>query len=106
MMDYGCYTDTFRGSLIPREDWDALGLRAQALFRWLADRYTLTPLENQAETMAICALAEYLLRQEPLGLVQKTLGEVSLRYENRPGLIRGALLTIAPYFRVYRGVGA
>ncbi len=105
MVDYGYYAGTFLGSVIPEEDWKSLGLRAQELFQWLADRYTLTPIHPEAENMALCALAEYLFRQEPLGLVQKTLGEVSLRYENRPGLIRGAILASSPYFRVYRGVG-
>ena len=106
MVDYSFYRDTYLGEGIPQENWECLGLRAQALLKWLQNRFTLSPSHPQSEAFAVCALAELLHRQEPEGLVQKTLGEVTLRYEKRPGFLRSCLLAVLPWYWVYRGVGA
>ena len=105
MTDYSFYKDTYLGEVIPEDSWEGLGLRAQAILKWLQQRFTLTPSHPQSEAFAICALAEVLYRKEPEGLVQKKLGEVSLRYEKQPGFLRSCLMAVVPWYWVYRGVG-
>lgn len=94
MADYSFYRDSYLGEEIPEVSWEGLGFRAQAILKWLQSRFTLSPSCPQSEDFAQCALAEMLYRQEPEGLVQKQVGEISLRYGKRPGFLRSCMLAV------------
>ena len=60
MIEYEFYANTFGGGTIPEAAWPALEREASAKLRQYKKSYTVTAPDEDAEAMAICALAEAL----------------------------------------------
>ncbi len=60
MVEFTFYTDIYRGSAIPVEDWAGYEARAAARLARYKRVYTVTAPNDDAEAMAVCAMAEAL----------------------------------------------
>lgn len=117
MVSYEFYTNTFHGSSVTATAWPALEREASAKLAQYKRKYTVTALEENAEAMAVCAMAEALDYLEAAlngtGAVQSaSIGSVSVSYGNAASaldlspkcrekeLYRCACL----YLQIYRGV--
>lgn len=117
MVTYDFYTETYRGTSISEENWDALERDASAQLSQYKRKYTVTAPEKNSEDMAVCAMAEVLdyfeVVQNGAGTVQSaSIGSVSVSYGNTAAgvdlslkgrekeLFRCACL----YLDIYRGV--
>lgn len=117
MVTYDFYLNTYRGSSISNENWDALERDASARLSQYKRKYTVTAPEENSEAMAVCAMAEALdyleAAQNGTGTVQSaSIGSVSVSYGNTAAgvdlslkgrekeLYRCACL----YLDIYRGV--
>ena len=116
MVTYDFYTDTYHGSSIAKDNWDALEREASAKLNQYKRKYTVTAPEENSEAMAVCAMAETMdyfeTAQSGTGAVQSaSIGSVSVSYGNAVGvdlspkgqekeLFRCACL----FLDIYRGV--
>ena len=117
MVTYEFYMNTYRGSSIPEEDWDLFEKRADDQLRRFKRIYTVTAPDENAEAMAICAMAEALAyftaAQNGTGgaVASASIGSVSVSYA-------GATIDLSPkaqskelyrcasqYLDIFRGVG-
>ncbi len=86
MVDYGFYESIYHGSTIPFEEWAAYEARAAAQLARYKRIYTVTALDENAESMAVCAMAEALhgfdlIANGEGGAVQSaSIGSVSVSY--------------------------
>lgn len=109
MVDYDFYVNEYLGTELGREEFP--GLAAQA--RWELERLRrLCRVEGgeEAEKLAICAMAEELGAYRRLSLSSASAGSVSVHYDhasrkNTP-LRRRLLERAGTYLDIYRGVGA
>lgn len=109
MVDYDFYVNEYLGTELAREDFP--GLAAQA--RWELERMKrLCRVEGgeEAEKLALCAMAEELGAYRRLSLSSASAGSVSVRYADTPRkstpLRRRLLERAGTYLDIYRGVGA
>ena len=58
MVEYSFYTDTYLGGSIPETEWSAFEARAEEQLGRFKRRFTVTAPEENAESMAICAMAD------------------------------------------------
>lgn len=58
MVEYGYYTGTFHGAAIPETEWPAAEREASATLAKYKRDYTVTAIDADSESMAICAMAE------------------------------------------------
>ncbi len=118
MVDFGFYTGSYHGSSIPVEDWAAYEARAAAQLARYKRIYTVTAPERNAESMAVCAMAEALYGFDLIangegGAVQSaSIGSVSVSYGGHsaidisPKAQEKELYRCAGlYLDIYRGVG-
>ena len=120
MVDYKFYTETYLGGAISAEEWPALEARAADQLRFYKRVYTVTASDENAENMAICAMAEALHNVDMIvsgaaGAVQSaSIGSVSTTYGSAAAAAvdvseRGqakALYRVAClYLDIYRGCG-
>lgn len=86
---YGYYTDEYHGTAVAEEDWAHLALVASARLDRLKALATVTPYgddEAEAESMAICAMAETLQAWEAAvgdggdAVRSESIGSVSVAY--------------------------
>ena len=105
MVDFAFYRDAYLGSKIPENRFPQLLLRAQAFLEQLKRCYRVQGGE-QAQSMALCAMAECLCDQKGQGVRAATVGGVSVRYaEDQEKLLRRSLYQAAEvYLDIYRGV--
>ena len=117
MVTYEFYTKTFHGSSVTEAAWPALEREASAKLSQYKRKYTVTAPEENAEAMAVCAMAETLDYFEAAlngtGAVQSaSIGSVSVSYGNA-----ASTLDLSPkgrekelyrcaslYLQIYRGV--
>lgn len=117
MIEYAFYANTYGGSSIPEAAWPALEREASAKLRQYKQKYTVTPPDEEAEAMAVCAMAEALdyfvaalngttaVQSASVGSVSVSYGtaaksaDLSLKGRERE-LYRCACL----YLDIYRGV--
>lgn len=118
MVDFKFYTDTYRGSSVPASDWPLFEARAAEQLARYKRIYTVTvPYEN-AESMAVCAMAEALAyftaAQNGAGgvVTSASIGSVSVSYggaiavDLSPKAQERELYRCAcRYLDIYRGVG-
>ena len=60
MVDYEFYSSVYHGGAISADDWAELEARAADQLRRYKRIYTVTAPDEQAEGMAVCAMAEAL----------------------------------------------
>ena len=85
MVSYDFYQNKYLGSSITEQEWPALSARAQEQLNRYKRIYTVIAPEENAETMAICAMAEVVASistaQSGAGAVTSaSIGSVSVSY--------------------------
>lgn len=119
MADHEFYMGTYHGSAIPVEEWSGYEARAATQLARYKRVYTVTAPNDDAESMAVCAMAEALYGFDLIangdgGAVQSaSIGSVSVSYGSS-----GFAVDISPkgqekelyrcaclYLDIYRGVG-
>ncbi len=119
MVDYFFYTETYKGSSIPLEEWGQYEARAVEQLSRYKRAYTITSPDSDAEAMAICAMADafaYFTEAQNGngGMVSAaSIGSVSVSYGNSAGAVdispkgqaKELLRCAETYLDVYRGVG-
>ena len=117
MIEYKFYTDTYRGTSLPREEFPRLILRAGEHLARYRRIYTVTTPDQMAEDMALCAMAETLWRWEilsPTGsgaVASASVGSGSVSYATDSGdgspkaQARALFRSAERYLQIYRGCG-
>lgn len=102
MVDYGFYRDTYLGSSIPQSRFPQLAARAAEELQRLK-RICRVEGGEDAQAMAVCAMAEALNTPDP-GVRSATIGGVSVSYGQRD-LRRTLYEKAGVYLDIYRGCG-
>lgn len=120
MVEYTFYSVTYLGSAISVEEWGELEARAADQLRRYKRIYTVTAPDENAESMAICAMAEALHNVDMVvngaaGAVQSaSIGSVSTTYGSaaasavdvsEKGQAKALYKAACLYLDIYRGVG-
>lgn len=117
MVEYVFYENTYRGSSIPDTEWVIFEARAADQLRRFKRIYTVTAPDENAEAMAICAMADALAyftaAQNGSGgaVASASVGSVSVSYASAtidlsPKAQAKELYRCASqYLEIYRGVG-
>ena len=119
MVDYSFYVGTYRGSSIPLNDWPLFEARAADQHNRYKRIYTVTAPDENAEAMAICAMADALAYftavQNGTGgaVASASVGSVSVSYAGAASAVdlspkgqsRELYRCASQYLDIYRGVG-
>lgn len=118
MVDYGFYTDTYKGASIQPLDWDLFERQAVSQLDKYRRNFTVTAPEEHSEAMAVCAMADALAyftaaQNGAAGAVNSaSIGSVSVSYGSASGVDlspkgqeRELYRCACQYLDVYRGVG-
>ena len=120
MVTYEFYMSSYHGGSIPANEWPAYEAKAAAQLRLYKRIYTVTAPDgsSDAESMAVCAMAEALysfdlIANGEAGVQSASIGSVSTSYGNAAAAVdvspKGQakeLYRLACLFLdIYRGVG-
>ena len=106
MVKYEFYVNQYLGSYIPEKAFSGVASQAEQVLARFKQAYRVESSGQQAESMAICAMAETLWQNRNKGLTSANIGSVSVRYETDRNALRRALYDKACiYLDIYRGVG-
>ena len=119
MVNFEFYTNTYRGSSIPESDWPLFSARAEDQLARYKRIYIVTAPDENAEAMAICAMAEALAyftaAQNGAGgaVASASIGSVSVSYAGAAsavdlspkGQTKELYRCASQYLEIYRGVG-
>ena len=118
MSRYEFYTSDFHGALIPVEEWNYYGARAEEQLEEYKRAFTVTEPKEGAEAMAVCAIAETLYSFDAAisasaGVSSASIGSVSTSYSNPAGKIdispagqeRELYRCARRHLDIYRGCG-
>lgn len=119
MVSYEFYISTYHGGALSEEEWPEAEKRAADQLRRYKRIYTVTAPDNDAESMAICAMAEALHNIDMVvsgeaGAVQSaSIGSVSTSYGSaaavavdvsEKGQAKALYRAARLYLDIYRGV--
>lgn len=117
MAEYSFYTNSYMGGSIPVDEFPRLAKRAGEQLAQYKRLYTVTAPENDAEDMAVCAMADALYYFETAQngggpVASASIGSVSVSYS------KGSTVDVSPqaqerelfaaacrYLDIYRGCG-
>ena len=118
MVDYDFYQKSYGGSSLLPDEWSTFCRRAEDQLRMYKRTYTVTAPDENAEAMAVCAMADALAyfcaAQNGSGgsVASASIGSVSVSYgggqtvDCSPKAQERELLRCARlYLDIYRGVG-
>lgn len=106
MVKYEFYVNQYLGSAIPEKAFSGVAAQAEQVLSKFKYAYRVESSGQEAESMAICAMAESLWQNRNKGLSAATIGSVSVRYETQRNALRRELFDKACiYLDIYRGVG-
>lgn len=106
MVDYDFYVNHYLGSAIPEKAFSGMAAQAAQVLGRLKQTYRVESSGQEAEAMAVCAMAETLWQNRNRGLSAANIGSVSVRYETDRNALRRELYDKARiYLDIYRGVG-
>ncbi len=106
MVDYDFYVNQYLGSAIPEKAFSGVAAQAEQVLNRFKQAYRVKSSGLEAESMAICAMAESLWQNRNKGLTSASIGSVSVRYETDRNALRRELYDKASiYLDIYRGVG-
>ncbi len=118
MVDYGFYTDTYKGASIQAPDWDLFEKQATSQLAKYKRNFTVTAPEEHSEAMAVCAMADALAyftaaQNGAAGAVNSaSIGSVSVSYGGASGVDlspkgqeRELYRCACQHLDIYRGVG-
>lgn len=114
MVTYSFYTDNFNGDSIAQADWERLEKRASEKLAMIQRIYTLTPVSDDSESMAICALADAvnyfetaagggLFTSSSIGSVSSSSGGVTVD-TSKAAQDAEFLDCLRAYYDIYKGV--
>ena len=114
MTAYNFYTDSYYGTSISADEWPRLATRAAEKLSVLQRTYTLDPLVDHADDLAICALADAaqyfevaqsggLFTSSTIGSVSSSSGGVAID-TSRSAQESAYVDCLRAYYDVYRGV--
>lgn len=116
MIDYEFYYSSFMGETIPAKDWNAYEALASAQMKRYKRIYRVTEPEENAEAMAICAMAEALYGFDLIAngeggpVNSASIGSVSVSYANSSmvdisprGQSKALYKAASLYVDIYRG---
>ncbi len=108
MVTFEFYKNSYLGSAIPESAFSGVAARAEAALAKMKRIYLVRNPGEISESLAVCAMAEeiYGNTQRGADVLQSTIGEVSVRYqEKKESLSRALLRRASVYLDIYRGVG-
>lgn len=106
MADYAFYVNDYLGSAIPENAFAGMAAQARQYLNKWKRRYQVTTSGPEAESMAICAMAETLWSYRKEGLYSARVGNVTVRYDvNRNALAKELYEKASIYVDIYRGCG-
>ena len=106
MADYEFYVNYYLGSAIPEKAFSGLAAQAEQYLQRLKGAYRVESSGEEAEKLAICAMAEELWDRRHDKVTSATVGSVSVRYEQDKASLRRELYRKASiYLDIYRGAG-
>lgn len=118
MVTYDFYKATYLGSSITESEWPVFSARAQDQLNRYKRIYTVTAPDENAEAMAVCAMADALAyfsaAQSGTGAVASaSIGSVSVSYGSAANAVdlspkgqeRELLRSARTFLDIYRGVG-
>ena len=106
MVKYEFYVNQYMGSAIPEKAFSGMAAQAAQVLNRLKQTYRVESSGQEAESMAICAMAETLWQNRNKALTSANIGSVSVRYETDRNALRRELFDKACiYLDIYRGVG-
>ena len=106
MANYEFYVNQYLGSAIPEKAFSRMAAQAEQVLNRFKGTYRVESSGQEAESMAICAMAESLWQHRNKGLTSANIGSVSVRYETDRSVLRRELYEKACiYLDIYRGVG-
>ena len=105
MTTYEYYLHNFAFRTIPEEAFDRVVERARAVLKKYESIYTVKKY-NLTEELALYHMAEEIYRDDlSRDVVQRTLGNISIRYADPRPLEERLFKIAALYLNIYRGVG-
>ncbi len=105
MVDYTFYKDTYLGSAIPEAAFAGMASRAQEQLSRMKRVFRVESSGEQAESMAVCAMAEALYAHRNRGLASASVGSVRVQYDSGSAKLQQLLRERASiYLDIYRGV--
>ena len=102
MVDYGFYTNDYLGSVIPEKAFSGVAAQAQRYLDKFKRVYRVASSGQQAENLAVCAMAETLWDNRNSGLFSASGSSVSA---GKTSLKRELFEKASIYLDIYRGVG-
>ena len=106
MVSYEFYVNQYLGSAIPEKAFSGVAAQAAQVLGKFKQTYRVESSGQEAESMAICAMAESLWQNRNKGITSANIGSVSVRYETDRNVLRRELYDKACiYLDIYRGVG-
>ena len=117
VVEYAFYRDTYRGGSISETEWSAFEARAAEQLTRFKRIYTVTAPSKDAESMAVCAMADaicYFSAGVNSGgqLSSASIGSVSVGYVSTNAVdlslkaqAKELYRCAATYLEIYRGVG-
>lgn len=118
MVDYKFYVDTYNGVSITEAEWPTFEARAADQLSQYKRIYTVTAPDENAEAMAVCAMADalayFVAAQNGAGgaVTSASIGSVSVSYGGSgavdlspKGQSRELYRCASQYLDIYRGVG-
>lgn len=105
MVDYTFYANDYMGSAIPETAFSGMAAQAQAhLDKFKRSCQSVQGGEN-AEGLAVCAMAEELWRRRNSTMASATVGGVSVHYDpDKRALLRALYEKASIYLDFFRGV--
>ena len=105
MVDYEFYVNHYLGSAIPEKAFSGLAVQAQGFLDRLKRMCRVVSSGQEAECMALCAMAEVLWAGRNKGVTSASVGSVAVRYNQDKTPVRRQLYEQAgSYLDIYRGV--
>ena len=106
MVKYEFYVNRYLGTVIPEKAFSGVASQAEQVLHRFKQVYRVESSGPEAESMAVCAMAESLWKNRNKGLTSANIGSVSVQYETDRKVLRRELFDKACiYLDIYRGVG-
>ena len=105
MVDFGFYCNDYLGSAIPEKAFSGVAAQAQRYLDKFKRVYRVESSGEEAEKLAVCAMAETLWDNRNSGISSASVGSVEVRYDtNKVSMQRELFEKATIYLDIYRGV--
>ena len=105
MPDQDFYRNVYMGTEIPEKQFSQLVTRARQVLDAYKRSFRVESSGQEAEKLALCAMAERLYQKHRMGITSERVGNVSVSYGAPTKTLEGELYRAASvYLDFYRGV--